>query len=121
MTRHDNDASSTPEKAQEKKKSSNAVDVLLIFALMASALLNIFLLSGCLSVSTPRDFKNPPEPLNPDLAVKFASQLKVCPEEQTKFNLGLKLIEEAQGNIVVLIPDTEKVRNAKRILITFED
>ena len=120
MTRHDNDARSTPE-ARDKKENGNAVNVLLLFALIASASLNILLLSGCLSVSTPRDIIAPPEPLHPDFASKFAAQLQGNPEEQTKFNLGLKLIEEAQGNIVILLPDTEKVRNAKRILITFED
>ena len=101
----------------------HSIRFLLFLALLASTVLNIILLSGCLSVSMSREFKNPP-PLfseGKDYAEKFADQLKDDPSEQMKFNQGLKFSEEAQGKIVILLPDTEEIRNAKRIMVKFED
>ena len=93
---------------------------LLILLLLISLGANIFLLTGCASVDTPRVY-SPTTLLDKDIRDKFANQLTDNPEQQRIFQSEREFLDSHQGKIVIFLDNTEKNRTAKAILVRFTD
>ena len=90
---------------------------LLTILLLASLATNVVLLVGCTTLNTQRF--TPPKPLSD---ADLEEIVKGVPDEQRTSLQGINhWLENLQGKSIVVLPSTEEFRNARRIVITFDE
>ena len=95
---------------------------ILTLLFLASVGLNVLFLAGCVSTHATRLY--PQKGLSTDDAGNISNSLdpdNIGTPLKAAFDREHAFYESVKGTIVISIPNTEEIRNAKRVLLYFDD